>query len=198
MGVLAGGAPSLRTELRGTGVYQVPPDPLPPTCYPFVIPKSSEKFSLILSCVKHNERDGSVPPTFWLDSWEDLVRALSRIPPGQPLFVVHIDLKNAVRSFRLPPQVRRIFRSPPDPGPPVVELGRLPFGLKDNPYFCHTALARVLRGVLPPGVLLVHYLDDFLLVYTEEGVVMEVGHAAVHAVVEAGFLISSKSVLDPM
>ena len=38
--------------LRGTGVYQVPRDPLPPTCYPFVIPRSSEKFSLILSCNK--------------------------------------------------------------------------------------------------------------------------------------------------
>ena len=63
-------------------LYQVPPDPLPATCYLFVIPESSEKVSLILSCVKQNIRDGSVPPTFWLDSWEDLAHALSRIPSG--------------------------------------------------------------------------------------------------------------------
>ena len=42
--------------------------PPPPTCYPFVIPKSSEKVSLILSCVKINKSDGAKPPTFRLDS----------------------------------------------------------------------------------------------------------------------------------
>ena len=45
-------------------MYQVPPDPLPPTCHPFVIPKSSEKVSLILRCIKQNKQDGSVLPTF--------------------------------------------------------------------------------------------------------------------------------------
>ena len=56
----------------------------------------------------------------------------------------------------------------------------------------------MLQAVLPPGVLLVHYLDDFLLVYTEEGVLREASRAAVRALVEAGFLISPKSVLDPV
>ena len=75
---------------------------------------------------------------------------------------------------------------------------RLPFGRKYSPYFCQLALARVLQGVLPSGVLLVHYLDDFLLVYTEEGVLREAGRAVVRALVEAGFLIRPKSVLDPV
>ena len=44
-----------------------------------------------------------MPLIFRLDSWEDLVRALSRIPPGKPLFGVHIDLKNACWSSRLGP-----------------------------------------------------------------------------------------------
>ena len=101
-----------------------------------MIPKSLEKVSLILSCVNQNKRDGSVPPTFRLDSWEDLARALSRIPPGQPLFAVQIDLKDAFWSFRLPPQARRIFRFRPGPGLPAVELERLPFGWKYSPYFC--------------------------------------------------------------
>ena len=42
-----------------------------------------------------------------------------------------------------------------------------------------------------------HYLDDFLLVYTEEGVLRDAGRAALRALVQAGFLISPKSVLDP-
>ena len=58
----------LVSALRGAGVFQVPSDPLPPTCYPFVIPKSSERVSLIMGCVKQNRMDGSVPPTFRLDS----------------------------------------------------------------------------------------------------------------------------------
>ena len=88
------------SALWGVGVYQVRADPLPPTCYPFVIPKSSEKVN----------QDGAKPPTFRLDFWEDLARALSRIPPREPLFAVHIDLKNPFWSFRLPqPWARRIF-----------------------------------------------------------------------------------------
>ena len=55
--------------LRGAGVYEETADPPPPpTCYPFVIPKSSEKVSLILSCVKINKSDGAKPPTFRLDN----------------------------------------------------------------------------------------------------------------------------------
>ena len=118
----------LFSTLRGAWVYQVPPDPLPLRCYPFVIPKTSEKVSLILSRVKQNRMDGSVLPTFRLGSWEDLARALSRIPPGQALFAVHIDFKKAFWSFRLPPQAQRIFRFRPGPSLPAVELERLPFG----------------------------------------------------------------------
>ena len=47
-------------------------------------------------------------------------------------------------------------------------------------------------------MLLVHYLDDFHLVCTEEGVLREAGCAAVRALVEARFLITLKSVLDPV
>ena len=78
------------SALRGAGVYRVPIDPLPPVSYPFVIPKTSEKVSLILSYLKQNRQDGVKLPPFRLDSWEDLVHTLSRIPPGEPLFAVHV------------------------------------------------------------------------------------------------------------
>ena len=35
--------------------------PLPPTCFPFIIPKSSKKVSLILSCLGMNERIEDLP-----------------------------------------------------------------------------------------------------------------------------------------
>ena len=119
----------LVAALWGAGVYQVPPDPLPPTCYPFVTPKSPEK----------------------------------------------------------------VF--------PAIELERLPFGLKYTPYFSQTTLVWVLQGAHPPpphGMLLVHYLDDFLPVSTDEGVLREAARAVVRALVEAGFRINPKSVFDPV
>ena len=126
LGFPTGGAPGRR--LAGGGVLPSAAQPPPPTCYPLVIPTSSEKVSLLLSCVKQNKRDGSVPPTFRLDSWEYLACAVSRIAPGKPLFGVHIDLKNAFWSFRPPPGARRLFRFRSGPGLPDVELERLPFG----------------------------------------------------------------------
>ena len=120
------------SALRGAGMYQVPADPLPPTCY------------LILSCVKQNKQEEAKPLTFRLKALEDLARALSRIPPGEPLFAVHVDLKNAFWFFRLPPPACRIFGFRPGPGMPTVELEHLPFGWKYSPYFCQTAVARVL------------------------------------------------------
>ena len=50
----------------------------------------------------------------------------------------------------------------------------------------------------PGGLLLVHYLDNFLLVYSDKGVLREAGSDAVRAPVDAGFLISPKSVLEPV
>ena len=171
----------LVAALRGAGVYEVPPDPLPPTCYPFVIPKSSEKVSLILSCVKQNKQVGSVPPTFQLDSWVDLARALSRIYSG---FTSTSRTLSGPSASHPGPGSFFLFR--PGLGLPAVELGRLPFSWKYSPYFCPTALARVLQGVLPLGMRLVHYLDDFLLVYTDEGVLQEAGRATVRACVGRG------------
>ena len=153
---------------------------------------------MILSCVKINKSDGAKPPTFRLDSWEDLARSLSAFPPDVSLYGLHIDLKNAFWSFCLPQGARQIFRFRPAPGAPPVALSRLPFGWKYSPYLCQTSLARILRGVLPPEILLVHYLDDFLLIFTDREVLREAGRSAVRALIEAGFLISPKSVLDPV
>ena len=147
---------------------------------------------------KINKSDGAKPPTFRLDSWEDLARSLSAFPPDVGLYGLHIDLKNAFWSFCLPQRARQIFRFRPAPGVPPVALSRLPFGWKYSPYLCQTSLGRILRGVLPPEILLVHYVDDFLLVFTDREVLREAGRSAVRALIEAGFLISPKSVLDPV
>ena len=55
---------------------------IPPTCWPFNIPKTLEKVLLTLSCVKHNGLDGRTPPRFSLRSWEQLSKLLITFFPG--------------------------------------------------------------------------------------------------------------------
>ena len=45
--------------LQGVGVYEVPCKSLPPTWYPFVVPKSVEKVNLSLICVRLKRQDGA-------------------------------------------------------------------------------------------------------------------------------------------
>ena len=109
---------------------------LTPTCWPSIIPKTSEKVSLILSCVKQNGLDGCKPRRFSLRSWEQLSNLLVTFYPGVPLYGTHIDLKNALWSFVLPESARTIFRLRSGPSGWVVGLGRLPFGWKYSPFIC--------------------------------------------------------------
>ena len=85
------------------------PDTSPPSVFPFIIPKSSAKVSLILSCVGMSEFKGK-PPGFDLPSWEGVACFLAEAPPGVQYYATHVDLSNAFWSFVLPAHARRAFR----------------------------------------------------------------------------------------
>ena len=142
---------------------------LPPTCWPFIVLKTLEKVSSILSCVKQNGLDGCTPPRFSLRSWEQLSKLLVTFYPGVPLYGTHIDLKNAFWSFVLPESAHPLFCLRSGPSGRVVGLGRLPFRWKYSPFICQQALARLVEQALPRDILLVHYLDDFLLIHHDKG-----------------------------
>ena len=55
---------------------------LPPSCCTFIIPKTFEEVSLILTCVKQNGLDGCTPPRFSRRSWEELSKLLFTLYPG--------------------------------------------------------------------------------------------------------------------
>ena len=107
----------------------------PPSIFPFIIPKSSAKVSLIMSCVGMNEFKGK-PLGFDLLSWEGVARFLARAPPGVWYYATHVDLSNAFWSFVLPPHARRAFRFRATRGGTVYSLDRLPFGWKYSPIIC--------------------------------------------------------------
>ena len=55
---------------------------LPPTCWPFIIPKTSEKVSLILSCVKQNGLDGCTPPEILATVMGAVKQSACHVLPG--------------------------------------------------------------------------------------------------------------------
>ena len=77
-------------------------------------------------------------------------------------------------------------------------VSRMPFGWKHSPLFCQTALGPILWPLIPYGYLLFHYLDDFLMVGTDPVQLAAITARVVRALEEAGFLVSTKSTLDPV
>ena len=90
----------------------------------------------------------------------------------------------------LPESARTVFRLRSGPSGRVVGLGRPPF-------ICQEMLARIVERVLPPDILLVHYLDDFLLLHHDKGYIRDNTGNTVIALGHEGFIVSPKSVLEP-
>ena len=111
--------------------------PLRATCWPFIIPKTAEKVSLMFNLVDLN---GGLrrPASFSLDGWEQISRKLAEWPADRPLFCTHVDLKNAFWSFTLPRRHVRAFRFrlrwEGEDG--IFCMSRMPFGWKHSPLFC--------------------------------------------------------------
>ena len=179
------------------GIFRELPAGTAPSVFPFIIPKSSRKVSLILSCVGLNERSPD-PPHFALPSWEGICRLLNQTPPDQQLYATHIDLTNAFWSFIPPEGVDKAFRARVRPGGPVVGATRLPFGWKFSPYLCLRILGDLLRRLVPQGVELLHYLDDFVLVSTDRPMLHGTTQECVRVLVANKFIVSDKSTLDPV
>ena len=132
------------------------------------------------------------PRRFSLRSWEQLSKELVTFYPGVRLYEQHINLKNAFWSFVLTELARTIFRSRSGPSRRFVDLGRLPFEWKCSPFIRKQTLARMVERVLPPDILPVHYLDDFLLVHHDKGYLWDNTGNAVFALGREGSLLAPR------
>ena len=72
-------------------------------------PNSSEKVSVIFHLVDFNDTMPR-PARFCLCRLEDMADRLSAWPQREPLYCMHIHLKNAIWSFVLPPKAAGAFR----------------------------------------------------------------------------------------
>ena len=115
--------------------------------------------------------------------------------PGEELFACHVDLTNAFWSLRLPAHLRGAFRVQIDGN--VYGFNCLPFGWQYSPIMCQTVLGYIVASLGFSNVLVLHYLDDFLLVGYSKPRVREASAKLCDALTRAGAIISVKSVLEP-
>ena len=207
--------------LRGGG-------PQGPNGYLFPIPKNAVKASMIVHLVRLNKCNQFCPPRFSLPSVEDLAfliqahsMGLSRLSLGShcvshlndpflreleslrlsaergaSLLACHIDLTNAFWSLTLPEPCKNSFRVRIDGK--SYAFSCLPFGWCFLPVICQYVLAFVTGSVDTSGVLVLHYLDDFLVIGYGKAKVGLVSQRLCDALRKAGAVISTKSVLEPV
>ena len=107
----------------------------------------------------------------------------------------HVDLSNAFWSFLLPAGSEEMFRF--RFGGKLWDMKRLPFGWKCSPVICQRLLGSLVRDLIPPDVLLIHYLDDFLLVARDRVRLRGVTGRVAARLREVKFLVRPKSTLEP-
>ena len=120
----------------------------------------------------------------------------SRPPQRAPLLACHVDLKNAFWSLRLPPQYQDSFTV--DIDGTACGFSCLPFGWRFSPAICQTILCFMLDRLSLVSILVLHYLDDFLLVVYGSGNVRSAASQLCSALRLEGAIISPKSVLEPV
>ena len=76
-------------------------------------------------------------------------------------------------------------------------MKRLPFGWKFSPVICQRLLGSLVRDLIPPDVLLIHYLDIFLVVARDRDRLREVTGRVAVRLRESKLLVSPKSTLEP-
>ena len=78
-----------------------------------------------------------------------------------------------------------------------ISIIRLPFGWKYSPVLCQRVLQFFIKDLKIGQVVVLHYLDDFMVLGKDFAKVSEVTDALVATLIDKGFLISPKSTLIP-
>ena len=160
-----------------------------------VIPKNSQKCALIFACVGLNDADWRKPPKFRLPQVQQVTRLMA--DAGHKAFLGKIDLSDCFWSIRMPYKWCRVFRVNTPQG--CFRWLTLPFGWKYSPVLCHRLVSalvrRALRDLRARGVT---YLDDLLVSAVGRCRLRVAARRVSRVLGKAGFLISPKSVIEPV
>ena len=160
-----------------------------------VIPKNSQKCALIFACVGVNDADWRKPPKFRLPQVEHVTQLMA--DAGHKPFLGKIDLSNCFWSIRMPYRSCRVFRVNTPQG--CFRWLTLPFGWKYSPVLCQRLVsASVRRAVQDLRARGVTYLDDVLVSAVGRCRLRVAARRVSRVLGQAGFLISPKSVIEPV
>ena len=108
-----------------------------------------------------------------------------------------MDITNCFWSFVLPEEFQNSFRLHLGGEGGNISIIRLPFGWKYSPVLCQRVLQFFIKDLKIGQVVVLHYLDDFMVLGKDFAKVSEVTDALVATLIDKGFLISPKSTLIP-
>lgn len=111
------------------------------------------------------------------------------------LGATHVDLANAFWSLKLPQEFRSSLHLKFEGR--HVAIFRVSFGWKYSPILCQRVLAYFLASLPSGGRLVLHYLDEFMVLGRERGSVREVTMEWAQVLEDKGFIVSAKSALEP-
>jgi hypothetical protein len=161
----------------------------------FAIPKNALKGSLIFHLVELNSKLPK-PQTFRLPSVESLASLMvHNYGKKEHPWACHVDLSNAYWSMVLPEGFQESFRFRLEGT--NYSLLRLPFGWKASPVLCQRILEYFLLGLDVGEVLVLLYIDDFMVVGLDKDRVRGVTMNWVQVLESKGFKVSPKSILEP-
>ena len=160
-----------------------------------VIPKKSQKCALIFACEGLNDADGRKPPKFHLPQVEQVTPLMATAGPKAVLG--KIDPSNCFWSIRMPYRWCWDFRVNTPQG--CFRWLTLPFGWKYSPVLGQRLVSalvrRALRDLRAQGV---SYVDDVLVSAVGRNRARVAAHRVSRVLGRAGFLISPKSVMEPV
>ena len=111
--------------------------PLRATCWPFIIPKTTEKVLLIFNLVDLNEGLKKAA-SFSLDRWEQILQKLAEWAADRPLFCTHVNLKTRSGVLHCHGGMRGAFRFRVrwEGEDRIFCMSRMPFRWKHSSLFC--------------------------------------------------------------
>ena len=172
----------------------------PANAWAFLVPKNLLKCSFIWHLVWFNKDMGGAPPGFNLPTLEDMAYLMHLYCTNgrEGVWATHIDISNCFWSFLLPEHLQDAFRiSLGGKSGKNISILRLPFGWKYSPILCQRILQFFLSDLKPGQILILHYLDDFMVLGVDRGQVQLVTVSVVEMLEDKGFLVSPKSKLEP-
>ena len=168
-------------------------------CNMFVLPKTTEKCSLIADLRFLNKFSPDPLPRFVLPRLTDIADVIAHFPPGK-LWATTLDLTNFYWSLVLPPEFWDVFMTP------VGSYSTLPFGWNLAPILAQKTLEHfvwshiVTLGLLPffcMSFWVWVYLDDVFILSKDTLLLEYITLSLCAQIAQADLVLSSKSLLTP-